>query len=423
MLADAVPNLSHLTEGEREELAKKTLRVLVFGQAMGSAGFGSSVAVGGLIVKDILGGDTYAGSASAVVTIGGAAASLILAGLMSARGRRIGLVTGYAAAIVGALICVVGAQNRNLAVFLFGCLLFGQAQGANQSARFAAADLAPPDQRGQYISNLMFASTFGAVLGPVFVGQSQRIGTALGLWKYTGPYLVALAFFAAAAINTYARLRPDPLIVAGGLDPSRGVRLPPVRQALRVVSGIGPARLAMGSVVAGHTVMVAIMTMTPVHMKDHGHSLSLSGGVIGLHIAGMYALSPIVGRWSDRVGRVPVMLAGGAILLGAGVVTATAGYEPVLLFIGLFLLGLGWSCLMVSGSALLSESVPSANRVAVQGTSDLMMGLCGAAAGFGSGFVKRAWGFHVLSQAGAVVAIALVVILVRMLRAPAASPA
>lgn len=71
---------------------------------------------------------------------------------------------------------------------------------------------------------------------------------------------------------------------------------------------------------------------------------------------------------------------------------------------------------MVSGSALLSESVPIANRVAVQGTSDLMMGVFGATAGFGSGFVKRAYGFHVLAEIGAVIAVALVVTLLRVLR-------
>jgi MFS family permease len=412
----APPPAAELTDDERALLAKRTLRVLIFGQAMGSAGFGSSVAVGGLIIKDLLGGDRYAGAASAVTTIGGAAASLILAGIMAARGRRPGLVAGYGVAMIGALIIVLGAQHRSIAVFLIGCLLFGQAQGANQAARFAAADLAPPEQRGQFISNLMFASTFGAVLGPVFVGQSQRVGTAFGLWKYTGPYLVAFVFFAAAAINTFVRLRPDPLIVAGGLEPGRGIRLPPVSTALRVVRKIPNARLAMATIVAGHTVMVAIMTMTPVHMKDHGHSLTLSGFVIGLHIAGMYALSPVVGRWSDRVGRVPVLLAGGAILFSAGVVVAAAGHAPALLFLGLFLLGLGWSCTMVSGSALLSESVPASNRVAVQGTSDLMMGLFGATAGFGSGFVKRAFGFHVLAEAGAVVAVALIVVLMRVLR-------
>ena len=35
-------------------------------------------------------------------------------------------------------------------------------------------------------------------------------------------------------------------------------------------------------------VMVAIMTMTPVHMKHHGHGLSEVGLVIGFHIGAMY---------------------------------------------------------------------------------------------------------------------------------------
>jgi MFS family permease len=408
---------------DRQLLARRTLKVLVLSQALGSAGFASSVAVGALVAKDLLGGDTFAGASGATVTIGGAFASLTLAGVMAARGRRPGLLLGYGVASIGALIIVLGAQQRWFPVFIVGSFLFGQAQGANQLARFAAADLAPDDQRGTYIAQLMFASTFGGVLGPLMVGVSERVGTALGLWELTGPYIVAIGFFGLSALNTWLRLRPDPLVVAGGLEPGRGVRLPPVRAALATVRSIPAARLAMGTVVLGHVVMVAVMTMTPVHMKDHGHSVSLSGAVIALHISGMYALSPLVGRWSDRAGRVPVLMTGAMVLLGATVVTAAAGHEPALLFAGLLLLGLGWSCTMVSGSAMLSESVPAASRVAVQGTSDLIMGLCGAMAAFGSGFVKRAWGFHVLADAGAIAAFALGLVLLRRLRAGAGLPA
>ncbi len=398
------------------ELAPRILRVLVLSQALGAAGFAASVAVGSLVAKDLLNGDTFAGAAGATTTVGGAFASLALAGVMASRGRRPGLLLGYGVASIGALIVVAGAQQRWFPVFLVGLFLFGHAQGANQLARFAAADLAPDAERGSYIARLMFASTFGAVLGPLSVGLSERVGTALGLWKLTGPYVVAIAFFGASALNTFLRLRPDPLVVAGGLDPGRGLRLPPVRDALRVVRSLPDARLAMGTIVLGHVVMVAVMTMTPVHMKEHGHSISLSGAVIALHIGGMYALAPLVGRWSDGIGRVPVLLAGALVLLVATVVTAAAGARPSLLFAGLFLLGLGWSCTMVSGSALLSESVPLASRVAVQGTSDLMMGMCGAMAAFGSGFVKEAWGFHVLADLGAAAALALGLALLRVVR-------
>lgn len=419
--APAAPAVSGV---DRRVLAQRTLRVLVLSQALGSAGFASSVAVGALVAKDLMGGDAFAGAAGATVTIGGAFASLVLAGVMAARGRRPGLLLGYGVASIGALIIVIGAQQRWFPVFILGSFLFGHAQGANQLSRFAAADLAPDDQRGTYIARLLFASTFGGILGPLLVGASERVGTALGLWELTGPYIVAIGFFGFSAFNTWLRLRPDPLVVAGGLEPGRGIRLPPVRAALATVRSIPAARLAMSTVVLGHVVMVAVMTMTPVHMKDHGHSVSLSGAVIALHISGMYALSPLVGRWSDRLGRVPVLMTGAMVLLVATVVTALAGHEPSLLFLGLFLLGLGWSCTMVSGSAMLSESVPAVSRVAVQGTSDLVMGICGATAAFGSGFVKRAWGFHVLADAGAIAALALGLVLLRVLRRrPGSEPA
>jgi MFS family permease len=404
-------------------LAQRILHVLMLSQALGAAGFASSVAVGGLVAKDMLGSDRLAGSASATVTVGGAIASLVLAAVMSARGRRPGLLTGYAIATVGGVIIVIGAQQRWFAVFLVGCVLFGFSQGANQSARFAAADLAPRDERGSYISRLMFASTFGAVLGPLSVGATEQLGEALGLWKYTGPYLVGMVFFGLSALNTFLRLRPDPLVVIGGLEPGRGIRLPPVGQALAVVRSIRPATLAMGSVVTMHVVMVAVMTMTPLHLKDNGHSTSLSGAVIALHISGMYALSPWIGRWSDRVGRQHVLRVGASVMIVATLVTALAGHRAWVVFVGLWFLGVGWSCSMVAGSALLTESVPLANRVAVQGTSDLMMGLLGAIAAFGSGFVKRGVGFEPLAYAGAVLALGLLLVLLNERRASIAATA
>jgi hypothetical protein len=43
----------------------------------------------------------------------------------------------------------------------------------------------------------------------------------------------------------------------------------------------------------------------------------------------------------------------------------------------------------------------------VQGTADLTMSLCGAVAGFASGFIRRAVGYHVLADVAAAAALAL----------------
>jgi MFS family permease len=155
--------------------------------------------------------------------------------------------------------------------------------------------------------------------------------------------------------------------------------------------------------VVSQATMVAVMTMTPPHMKDHGHA-DLSAPVVALHIVGMYGFSPWVGRFTDRVGRLRALEVG-AVILGGGVVsTVIAGYIPVMMFIGLLLLGLGWSIGLIAGTTLVSESVRQESKVEVQGTADLLMSLCGGAAAFASGFIKQSFGFHLLANASAVFA-------------------
>ena len=87
--------------------------------------------------------------------------------------------------------------------------------------------------------------------------------------------------------------------------------------------------------------------------------------------------------------------------------SVVAGYVPALIFVGLFLLGLGWNFGLIAGSSLLTGAVPDSSRVEVQGTADLTMSFCGGLAAFGSGFIKQAWGFHLLADGAAVVAVAL----------------
>lgn len=416
-----------LDDATRAAAHRRALGVLFFGQVMGSAGFASAVTVGGLIVKDLLGGSTYAGAASAAMTFGAAAASLPLARLMRRRGRRPGMQLGYGIAVGGAIAAIAGAQHRFLALFLAGLFAFGCAQAANLLARYAAADLALPQERGRAISILVTGSTFGAVFSPTLVGPAGRVAEAIGLWKLTGPFLFSVVFLAAAWLNTAVRLRPDPLFLAGGVVPSGegAPKPPPVAHAFRVIRRSLGARLAVSTMVVSQAAMVAVMTMTPIHMKDHGHSTQLAGFVVAVHVAGMYALSPLVGAFVDRLGALPVIVGGSVVLAAATIVSAVAGAAPSLLFLGLFLLGLGWSCGLVAGTSLLTASVSAEDRLPVQGSADLLMSFCGGIAGFSSGFVKQALGYHVLSNVGTVGAVALLLVTLSIRRGGrlAAAPA
>jgi len=155
----------------------------------------------------------------------------------------------------------------------------------------------------------------------------------------------------------------------------------------------------------GHLVMVGVMAMTPVHIRGAGHgaaqTLHIVGVVLSFHIAGMYALSPVMGWLTDRLGRQPVILFGVALLLVACAVVGGAGHSAKHLAAGLLVLGAGWSATTVAGSTLLSESVAPDLRAAAQGLSDLTMGLAGAAAGALSGAVVQVWGYPTLTQLAA----------------------
>ena len=406
------------SEIDRVELQKRTLRVLVAGQVVAAAALSAAVTVGAFVIQDILGQETpWGGISSATFTMGSAFMSQVLARKMSRRGRRVGLQYGYSLAIVGGLLAGYAVNRSSLPLFIFGLFLYGSGQASNLLSRYAAMDLAAPDQRSQAMSYILFGSTFGAVFGPVLIQPAEKFGEEIFGWStYTGPWIASAFFFAFALLNVAIRLRPDPLEVSGGLISQQGVGVvtPNLGVAFRTILGIKNARVALTAMVISQVTMVAVMTMTPVHLKLHGHE-DVSPYVISLHIAGMYAFSPLVGKFADRRGKLLSIAVGGVLLLAATVMAALAGEAATLLWPSLWLLGIGWNFGLIGGSSLLVESVPEKTRVTVQGAADLTMSFCGGLAGFSSGFIRKAFGFHMLSNLGTVLALILVVVAIRHL--------
>jgi MFS family permease len=156
-------------------------------------------------------------------------------------------------------------------------------------------------------------------------------------------------------------------------------------------------------------VMVAIMTMTPVHMLAHGHSVAAAGHVIAVHIGSMYLPSPVSGWLVDRFGTRIVAAIAGVTLLPAGIVAAAAPVDSVpVLAAALALLGLGWSFGLVSGTAMLSNALPLATRAKTQGAVNLWIAVAGAGGGMGSGIVVASTSYATLSLVGGLIALASV---------------
>ncbi len=391
-------------DAEIAAIQRRTLGVLFTSAIFGRAAMSMAFAVAALLIAEMLGSGTWAGSATAAVTIGTAFSASILSSFMYQRGRRPGLSLGYVAATLGGLVAVFAGQKLFLVLYLLGIVLIGVGQGATNLARYAAADLAPAQSRGKAISSVVFASTAGAVGGPALIGPSAWVARQFDLNELTGGYIFATGFFVIAGLILWVGLRPDPLVVSGGLkkvDAGADRRSGGFREGMAAIAANPLARLAAIGLAISQAVMVMVMAMTPLHMDAHGHTLGIIGAVISAHTAGMYAFAPFAGWASDKYGRIPVLALGGIVLLAATVMTALAGEAPALLmFPGLFLLGLGWSFGIVASSALLTEVVPPESQVPAQGAADFITSFMSGGGALASGFVFTMAGFHVLSMLG-----------------------
>ncbi|NIL42621.1 MFS transporter [Salinispora arenicola] len=432
-------------------IQRRTLSLLFGTQIIGGIGVTIGVAVGALLAARIA-GTAVAGLTQSAAVVGAALLAIPITRITNGHGRRPGLAVAYLVGAIGAVLVVSAAATRSVPLLLLGSLLFGGGAAANLQARYAAVDLAEPARRGRQLALIVWATTIGAVAAPNFAALADTVTDGWGLPPLAGPYAFSAAAFVLAAGVLLALLRPDPLLTARRLEatdtavaspppttespaggpPAGGLTVAPtsvarrgagMRAAWQVVRDRPPARLGVAAVAVGHAVMVAVMSMTPVRLgESHGDAdvLRVVGIVLSLHIAGMYALAPLVGWLADRLGRRAVILGGVALLLAACAIAGTADHHTPQLTVGLVLLGLGWSGTMVGGSTLLSESVPATVRPSVQGFSDLTMGLAGASAAAISGFVMRAAGYPVLTLLAAIVAVPLVALALR--RGPVAAP-
>lgn len=395
--------------GEGEEAAavqRHTVRMLVASQVTGGLGVSAAIAVGAVVVTEVFEREDLSGLVQSAQVLGAALLAMPAASLAVSHGRRIGLGLAYGLGAVGALIALMATQLQLFPLLLVGTALLGGGTAAGLQARYAATDLAPAGSRGHALSVVVWSTTVGAAAGPNLAGPAGDLAASLGIEPLAGPFLVGAVVLGVGALVVLGGLRPDPLLTARRLGEAGEVpvrRRGVLRAGWSAISASPPAVLGLIAVVVGHTVMVTVMVMTPVHMTHGGASISVIGFVISVHLAGMFALSPVMGWLSDTVGRVPVILGGVVILLVSVALAGTAheGHSPGLTA-GLFLLGLGWSACMVAGSALLTDAVGVADRPAVQGASDLLMGLAAAGGGVLAGVVAGSFGYGVLNAAAAV---------------------
>jgi predicted MFS family arabinose efflux permease len=383
-----------------EHLRRRSLWTLAAGVALGSTGHVAAFTVATIAAQELAGTSAWAGVPGAAAVLGAALGAPMLAALMARTGRRTGLVTGYAIGVAGALLAVLALAGRAFPLLLLATVLIGVANSAGNLSRYVAADLVPAARRASALALVVWGATVGAVVGPSLVAGAGSVAMEIGLPRLAGAYLLPALFVGCAAILSFVLLRPDPYALA---DPSarhdeRDGEGDPIRALVRRPS----VWVALVALVAVQVTMVLVMTMTPLHMTAHGHDLAAVGLVISAHTLGMFALSPLSGHLTDRLGSPVVIVAGLLVSGGAAVLSALAPPDGgPLLALALFLLGFGWSLGFVAGSTLVTRGLTLRERTRLQGWTDALIWSSAAIASLGSGVVLAAAGFTALGLLGA----------------------
>ena len=394
----------------RDEVHRRTIRVLQGGVIPGGLAMTTSYAAAALLGSEITGSDTRGAIAAVGLSIGGTLAGLPVAAVMARHGRRIGIGAAYLVGAVGAVSALAAAISQNYFLLVVGMILVGCGQAGNLAARYAGADLATDANRARSISLVIWASTVGSVLGPtVGLGLRSVLGSSEGASGYVLPYACSLGFFLLAAGVVLYRLRPDPLHLLAG-EGQTGFRAPRVAD-LGLILAHPAARIALLGMMLSQAVMVAVMTVTPLHMVDGDQDPLIIGLMISLHIVGMYAFSPIIGEIADRVSK-ELLIGIGAVItaLGSEIASHTDAPDATGHMMGLFLIGIGWCASLVAGSALMTEAFEPEVRVATQATADVLMTATGAAAGIFSGLAVEQRSYHDLAHWATFLSIFLAVV-------------
>ncbi|MGD6892235.1 MFS transporter [Bacillus mobilis] len=402
------------TEEEQQKLYKRTLLIVSISQMFGGAGLAAGITVGALLAQQMLGTDAYAGLPAAMFTMGSAVAAFFVGKLSQKYGRRIGLAGGFIVGGLGAIGVVMAAVTNSIILLLVSLLIYGAGTATNLQARYAGTDLANKKQRATAISITMVMTTFGAVAGPNLVGVMGRFAHSIGIPELAGPFILSAAAFILAGIVLFVMLRPDPLLIANMIETYKQEHTykgqAVTEEAIENKRGITVGAIVM---ILTQVVMVAIMTMTPVHMGHHGHDLSAVGLVIGFHVGAMYLPSLVTGMLIDKIGRTTMSIAGGVILLAAGVIAAIAPSDSlILLIVALSLLGLGWNLGLISGTAQIVDATIPSTRAKTQGKIDVLIALAGASGGAMSGMVVANSSYAALSLAGGVIAFMLIPVVI-----------
>ncbi|MDJ0752027.1 MAG: MFS transporter [Ardenticatenaceae bacterium] len=389
------------TDATRNRLAGTVFLAQSFFSASTIAAFTLSP----IIAAELAGSEAAAGFPNTITLVGRALFAYPFGYLMDRIGRRYALSGGYFMAFVGAIISFWAVVQNSYLGFLLGALLIGMSRSAGDQSRFIAAEVYPTKRRARVIGVVVFAGTIGAIFGPLLVPPSTNLMTGFELPGNSGPFIVSAVAMLLATVVTFLFLYPDPGTIARQIDDEESKELAangspqaekrPLGEIFRKPMVI----LSILSMGLGFFVMTFLMVITPLHMAHHNHTTEGISSVIFWHTFGMFGLSFMTGYLIDRFGQIKIIYGGTFILVASCIVAPLSVTLPVL-WLALFLLGLGWNFTFIGGSSLLTDALTASERAQTQGAAEALVSIMSGLASFTVGFAFEQGDYWLVSMIG-----------------------
>lgn len=391
-------------------MRRNTIRLSV-AQGLAMMAFPVLLVIGGPAASDLAGMRGASGIVWGVYFVAAAGGAVAIGRWMDRVGRRPGLVLAYLLILVAGAGCALSIRAGSFAGLLGSVVLFGVALGGANLSRAAVADMYPPERRGRAVGLLLAAGTIGAVGAPFIATSLATYADDRGMNPDLAPWAI-VPVAAALALGVVLTVRPDPRdLVPAPADAATEAASAPARGP-RELLRIPAFRMAILAAVAGQAAMVGIMGVTPEAMDHLHHTGTAISFVISVHIGGMFAFSPLIGRWLDRVGhRTGLFVGCTASIVGALVASTEA--SALVIGVGLFTIGLAWSTTFLGATALISDITVARERAGALGFTDLTISATSAAAGLGGGLLLSVAGYRVV---GIALAAAVAVVFVELTR-------
>jgi MFS family permease len=399
---------------DRLRLVRRNTGLLAAAQVALWGAIGAVAAFGPISIFELTGRESMAAVLFGAYSLAVAAGARVSGRFMDRAGRRPGLIAGYIVLGLGGGSAAVSVASGSTLGLMVSAVVIGAGAGTALLGRAAVADMYPPDRRGRAVGRLLVAGTIGAVGGPPLAGAVHALATSGGVDEpLIVPWLLVPAL-AAVALALVLSVRPDPR------DLAVGVTGPGARRPIEILR-LRPAVSAVATIAAVQVVMVTFMSVVPVVLHSQGAGELTVSIVVGLHLAGMFGLSSVVGGALDRWGRRAGLL-GGLGLSGTGVLLALGEGATVLPSAGLVLIGVGWSMAYVGSTAVISDLAGTTERAGALGLMDLVASVAAATGVLSGAALLQATGLIVLGIAAlAMLGAGLGVVV--LAREPAAEPA